>query len=271
MELNLLGIVLLAALCLLAVPYVVRPILLLLRTRFHMPEPVTLFDPRTETLPADVRAYFDQTYRSLVSLGFELAGCVSMPTADKKLHGFAASYLHRTTGDSAAAMFLIASGSAGFRLPFVDFVTRFADPFTITTGNTALSTMFPSVSTKHTTRLPEIRDLALLYRVHRVLVEKLRPGRPPVCRLASEFGGDLVALIRAIREEDLHEQAAIGMLVRTAYGYRLSLRGALRLSWQGIWPMNRFLQTRQRRHNDAILAEYYAAAAYGDSSTTGRK
>jgi hypothetical protein len=247
-----------------ALRYVINPILMFFGSRFDLSFQVIVFDPATKPMPEEVRRYFDQTYRPLVHLGFELVGCAYTTGAIKNVGTFGAYYVNRVTGERAGTLVMtVKAAISGTR--FLQFTADFSDGFLVQTNDSDIFASFAQVSREHTTQFPDVHDISLLYRLHRFLVVKHRPGQQPVCRLDTEFHGDLAAHIRAILEQRMADQVEAGTMRRTTSDFRPSVLGACRFAWQELWPMKAIRLARRRRGAEAILMEYYAAQATGQN------
>lgn len=249
-----------AILLFLGIPYVLAPLIVGMTLRFRLPAEVVRVDPRQTPLPEDVRMYFDQAYHALVAQGFELLDVMYLPTVVPNVKSLLAVYVHRRAGDAAMSVFMMVEGpTTTMRKRHVEFVRRYEDGTLIQTNNSDELGAFPRKPREFTTQFPGLEDLQRLYALHRFMAQKQGGQGPPVLRIDREFGGNACEYVaRVALDETLRDQIQTGYLTGDQV-LRPTMRGALIMSWQELWPAKALRQARRRRAADAVLREFTAA------------
>ncbi|NLY02716.1 MAG: hypothetical protein GXY83_42225 [Rhodopirellula sp.] len=242
-------------LCILLAPHLLAPFLIGCTLRFRTPAEVVPIDPRREPLPDSVRQYFDQAYHALTDAGFELVGVMALPSLLPNVQSLLALYANRAACDMAMSTFIVAEGGR-MQARYVEFVTRFSDGVVVQTNNSNQLGSFKPLPGQHTLQFWDVQDFAYLYQLHRLAVDRFRRSGQPVFRLDSEFGGDAAEFVsRVALEESFEEQIGTGYLVRTANGYRPSVKGAWLMSWQELWPWKAVRRWQTGRRARQFLRE----------------
>jgi hypothetical protein len=246
------------ALCILLIPYVLGPILIFCTLRFRMPPTVIAVDPRVHPLPAEARNYLAEAYRGLTAEGFELVGTMLLPDLVPNVKTLFAMYTNRTNSDMAMSAIIVAQGGAGGELKtsYVEFVRRFDDGVVVQTNNSTELSAFKRMPGEFTTKFWQIRDIRQLYGLHQQLSERFRQRGQPVNRLDAEYGGNALQYVaKAMLEETFRDQVGTGYLAENPGGFRPSLKGALVMAWQELWPVKGIRRWRERRRAERMLAE----------------
>jgi hypothetical protein len=88
------------------------------------------------------------------------------------------------------------------------------------------------------------------------LAERFRQSGRPRLRLDTDFGGDATRYVaEAVLEETFRDQIGTGYLAETAGGFRPTLKGALIMTWQELWPLKNLRRRRERQHAERLLSE----------------
>lgn len=190
-----------------------------------------------EHMPADVRAFFDQTLLELEAIGYRRAVVARDVGAVPGGEQYVGLAYHPLTSDTATIAFTIA-GSAGaqVRQRTVIFDTVFEDSSRIETGNFADAGVFPPNPASTKLHIPRLHDVVLLNEVHTRRRERYQPtGTRP---LLPPPGRELEALL----EEDQQEKERVVAkgyyyLDEAAGRYRPTLKGAYLMTWKLTFPV----------------------------------
>lgn len=153
-----------------AAPVILGPIIVYTSIRFRPSQPFLVMHPDDPRLPPGVRWFFGEVWSQLRPLGFE-------PTAYLIQRGLipnSVTYLgvfdHRANRDGAAAMVVVAESNQGSQCSnFVaEFATESIDNVDVCTNNGGDPTEFTSSAKKRILKIPGMRDLAALYKCHRM-------------------------------------------------------------------------------------------------------
>jgi hypothetical protein len=255
--------ILCVVLCFLLLPYVLGPILIFFATRFRMPVEIVPIDLEQQPLPQGVRSYFDAVHQALTQEGFDLAGAMYLPSVLPNAKSLLAVYANRSTSDGAMSTIIVGGSSfSTIQIKYVEFVRRFSDNTAIQTNNSPQPGSFKPKPGERTTKLRKIDDPRRLYRLHRFLVEKHKPGGRPVLRLDSEFHGNAAEYVaRVVMEESLEDQVKTGYMVRDANGFRPTPKGALIMTWNELWPFKALRRSRADREAARVIEESDRSAA----------
>lgn len=243
---------------LLCIPYALGPILVLVTLRFRIPAKVVVVDPKTHPLPDEIRQYFHKAYLALTRDGFELAETMFLPAVVPNVKTLVALYVNRSTCDMAMSTFLLAAdGIQTMKANYVEFATTFSDGVVVQTNNSRELSSFKPLPKEHTTQFWDIDDINRLYRLHRFLSEKYGRTGLPECRLDTQFGGNPVHYVaRGVLEKSFGDQVGTGYLTRTPRGFGPTIRGAVIMAWQELWPLKPFRRLQRKRRAQQVLDEF---------------
>ncbi len=244
------------------VPYILGPIFVFFVLRFRVPPTIVEVDPRQHPLPSNARAYFSEAYQALTAEGFELVGTMGLPDLMPNAQTLFALYANRATADMAMSAIIVAKGGAGaeMRTNYVEFIRRFDDGVVVQTNNSAELSAFRRMPKEFTSKFWEIRDIRRLYKIHQLLAERLCQRGQPTFRLDSEFHGDAVQFVsKIVLEETFRDQVGTGYLAETAGGFRPTIKGALIMAWQELWPAKALRRSREQKRAAAILRKLKSA------------
>ena len=240
------------------VPYVLGPILIFTIQRFRVPPNIVPLAPVTDPLPMEARQYFSEVFTTLTREGFELEGTMGLLDVVPNVQCILALYVQRRTGDQAMSTLIVANaaGAATLKTRYVEFVTRFDDGTVVQTNNSREMSSFPKLSNEHTAKFWEIQDVRRLYQLHRLLLPRFARSRRPVLLLDRDFGGDAVAYVSKVAlEDDFAKQVSTGYLRRCPQGFAPTIKGAVLMTWQELWPFKAIRRARCLRAANALLAE----------------
>ncbi len=243
---------------LLLIPYALAPFVVLLTLRFRMPATVVVVNPKTHPLPDEVRQYFHKAYLALTRDGFELADTMFLPAVIPNVETLLALYVNRSTSDMAMSTFLLASdGVQTMKANYVEFVTTFSDGVVVQTNNSRELSSFKPLPKEHTTQFWDIDDINRLYRLHGFLAEKHGRTGHPECRLDTQFAGNTMQyMARGVLEKSFTEQVGTGYLTRTPQGFGPTIKGAIIMAWQELWPLKPIRRMQRKRRAEQVLNEF---------------
>jgi len=223
-----------------------------------MPAKVVAVDPKTHPLPDDVRQYFHQAYLALTRDGFELVETMFLPLVVPNVETLLALYVNRSTCDMAMSTFLLANtGVQRMKANYVEFVTTSSDDVVVQTNNSRELGAFKPLPNEHTTQFWDIDDINRLYRLHGFLAEKHGRMGQPECRMDTQFGGNAVQYVaRGVLEKSFADQVGTGYLTRTAEGFAPTIKGAVIMAWQELWPLKPLRRMRRKRQTLEVLGEF---------------
>jgi hypothetical protein len=208
------------------------------------------------TLPATARQYFEDAERTLSSLGFGGARREVTPPSPA-----ARSYLAHLFNPTTRELASVIIGIVPRRLTqtLVGFRTWWEDGRQIVTSNTEQAELWASL---HRPRdvdalaLPGVEDLRRLYAIHRARCAERREQRP--------LGGgwddpvhNPMALLRRTSDELDRRLLESGLFrIESDQFMRLTVKGAILMSWSGMQPFASYLAWQGRRRTAAALQRY---------------
>jgi len=249
------GVLILILLIFLSAPYVIGPARVYCNQRFRIPAEIVHIEPCEQALPDPIRMHFAECYESLAKLGFDLVGVFGLPKLVPNVQSISAFYMNRRTNVVSNTSFVM---SAAAVVRYVEFVTRYKDGTVVQTNNCAEIGAFPTPAHVHTLQFWDIQEVATLHDLHR-FHEARHQKSPPINRLDDEFGGNLERYIAvAAMDEVCARQLETGYLVDCSGGYRPTLKGAVIMTWQLLWPFKAIRKSRRQRNAEQLLGEFRA-------------
>ena len=195
---------------------------------------------------------FSQTISELETLGFTLIGHLSSSTGERTRATF--SLLVNRASKSSALVSSVATVTPGTtRAPvnYLEFITEFDDGSQIDTSNSSSVRVFYEVPQRLAVKVPHLKDVNSLYRVHSYLV-----GQRDRQAILPKPGSEKQHVCASIRES-LAQQAELGyyFLDEKTQRYRHTWRGAIRATWRLLWPAKQIIQRRQDRKGRNIATQ----------------
>ena len=216
--------------------------------------------------PPAVAEVMRQHERDLYVLGFEISERFALPNPMPRIVSMATMLIHRGQGDKAmiVAGWNELEGEWTLGILYLEFSTRFADGRHFLTMNSSELGAFVRPSETVKTQVPQIKDAAKLYRLHRYVMEKhgAPVGKliyPPSEKLVYPPGGARVYFEREWREA-LAYQAQWGRFDYNAATdiFVPSFVGAYLLGWQLLWPMSWIRRKQMMKRARTIIDEFEA-------------
>jgi hypothetical protein len=232
---------------LLALPYVVLPLIAKFHLRFNGDPLLGVLDPAS--VPEHVAAWMFDKSPALQGAGFTLATIFTEADRLPGSYAFHALWTNRQAGDVAILTFVGRDGlprMPGRKRPrYVEFVTAFANGVTVTTGNRADLPLTTDVPTQHEMHVPDVIGPGVLYRLHQARVARLAP--PGARRSVPGRGFELV-WFRNVVSMTTNAQADAGWLRQVGRGetYVPTWKASVRMTWGQI-PPGRWIRAWRRR------------------------
>ena len=259
---------LLGLLGLLLVVYLGAPIVVFFLVRHQLPIRVVRVDDRE--LPQSSKDFFQQVTEQLRRLSFERVDTLC-PALLRKQTVFVAFYRQMRTGDEALASFIVpraASADSGTR--YVEFRSAFTDGQEVLTNNSPVLGSFGPLPSQRTAQLPEVKDLARLYAIHRFQVDRIQPAGPPQRTLEEGHDGNAASYLAEMLETSLARQEPYGLVMRVGTGFRPTLAGAYRMTWQELPPMKQQRRARRSRNATELLSSFESVGNGGEAGVAER-
>lgn len=206
-----------------------------------------------QAVGVDSQTFLSMVYQ-LEVLGFSLVGHLSSaPSNVPTTHTILTLFVNRQTQITAVIMQAasVLPQTAHIRLICLEFLSEFKDGSEVSTLNSSMVQVFYDVPHKRVFRIPHMKDVAGLYRIHSYLVKQT--SSPAVL---PEPGRELDHLRESIKES-LAQQAQLGyyFLDKSGQHYRHTWRGAFRTTWRVLWPLKQIIERRQEQEGRRIAAE----------------
>ena len=230
------------ALLILAASVAVGPILLHRDFRFRTridAVPVPLGD-----LPVHARGYMLPRVVELASLGFELVGYFDVTGTSVGTASYLALAVNCKTNEWANVSY-VTTVPAGVERGFIEFIAASSGGRVETNTNGAPTPLFPAAHPIF--RFPQVEEAATLYRLHRRFVEEKLGDAVLQLPARGEETGELTRRLQSYAQH----QERRGNMRRDADGEyaRLTWKGAIVISWRGLWPVA--LRRRLRMYREA--------------------
>lgn len=255
-------------LAMILLPYLLGPLLTYVGQRYTVPTEIVPIDPATYPFAASVRVQFADGFEKLTQDGFDLAGIISLPRLLPNLQALCAVYVNRRTCEMANTTYIVGQAlPENLLLQYTEFVTRYKDGMILQTNNSAEIGAFPTPPEVHTLQFWNISDVLQLHALHQFHMKQREAHQqrhnPPINRLDDEFGGNLERYFaKGAIDEVFAGQLDTGYLTRTPTGYRPTIKGALIMTWQNLWPFANIRKNRRAAAAQALLQEMRRAGTY---------
>ena len=229
----------LVILVLILLPYIGGPLLILSTFKFRFPTRIVFFDPDTIALPRDVAEFVEPAREKLIALGFRPEAYFCLPDVIANVKSISVLLVNTGTNEGAMVSCIYAETvgiSTLIKTKYVEFITRFRDGVCVQTSNSPELGAFRHEPNDHTIQFWDLHDVAELYRRHQRISERLSAA-PRKLRIVDEFRNDVEQYLQtAVLQEPLEYQVQVGLFRQVPDGYRPTLKGALVLTWQELWP-----------------------------------
>lgn len=241
--------------------YLIVPVLIVHRLQFFSWDLNAVPMERRRKLPSPVKDYLDTSRAILEELGFTPLGPLVLPKTTPNAAAIIEMFVNRSRGDSAmvSCVYGLTDGAITESVRYVEFIRRFRDGEVkmVQTNNNGRPGAFPDNAKELTFRFPTIKKIEQLYALHREIVDRDATGARPCLRIDEEFGGDQVRYLETIFREAFQRQTDRGWLYFDDAGQRwwLTIRGAIRLTWQELFPFKQLRTMRLHARGRRQLAQ----------------
>ncbi|HEX5831715.1 MAG TPA: hypothetical protein VFY16_12090 [Gemmatimonadaceae bacterium] len=239
-----------AVLVVVTMAYWLGPVLVYVTQRTPAEPRLELLAPNDPSIPVVLRDRLEARARELATEGFASIGLLNGGATYPGLVGYVQHFRHATERDLAHVL-VIGRRAEPVTLvgEVVGFSRRRADGSYVRTTNLAQTPTYPPMHQHDTVRLPGLRDLSRLYRVHRHRAGGLRGEAPETL--------DAVAFQTAIEQEVLQYQQHLGYWRRVDDPeepvLRPTLKGALLMTWRLLPPWRQIEERTTARRARALL------------------
>ncbi|MBE7465849.1 MAG: hypothetical protein HS116_20435 [Planctomycetes bacterium] len=246
-----------AVLGLIALPFVLGPVLIKFTQRMPAQPEFAALDSERE-LPPEVYALFKDAVTGLQALGFETHGFLSPVNPMAGQTQYLALFSNPQNRDlaMAAGIFQVPITSDSLRTLYVEFMTRFEGSESLCTNNSKEIFPFPKVEGKRVEQFVSAQNPSELYGLHRALLQER--AFPPV-RALPEPGG-YARLVSESMIEGYDMQIGTGYLAKTDDGshYIPTWKGACLMTWRLCWPLSAWIRGRRDSRAEALRAKLAA-------------
>jgi len=184
-----------------------------------------------EELPQEVSAYIQSRIPQMQNLGFEFLGCYDCAVLASNTQSFIAHFCNRTTNDFANVS---VATSPQRTTGYFEFSTRFGNGMAVETNTNSVLPLTPDNPEVHVFRFPEIQEPCELYQVHMNLCEKYAHGQ---WAQGEPKGQEIQRLVRVLENYGpRHAKMGYMYLAPSGETYLLTWKGAILMTWRGLWP-----------------------------------
>jgi hypothetical protein len=184
-----------------------------------------------ERLPEKVSAEFRRRISEFDELGFALLGCFDCGALANDTHSYIAYCCNHATHEFATVSALITPLGAA---SYFEFSSRFSNGCSIATNDNGILPLLPANPEIRVFRFAFVQEPRALLQIHRQITAKYAPGR---CALG-EPRDEIQRYVRML--ESVGPRLAQGgyMKLREAGDcFGLTWKGAIRMTWLGLWPV----------------------------------
>jgi hypothetical protein len=194
-----------------------------------------------DELPENVATLFRSCIPELANIGFESLGCYDCGSLTSETRSYIAYFCNRATNDFASVCVMVTPKN---RASYLEFSTSFTNGMTVETNTNSTLPLTPANPAHRVFRFPEVQAPHGLYHIHCQLMEKYAPG---LSGQAEPEGKELERYVR-VTENYGPRHARIGymQLAEDGQSYRLTWKGAILMTWHGLWPTSIFRRLLQR-------------------------
>lgn len=260
-------VVLVIAVGIFLIPWLVAPLIVYRRFWFAVnPEIQTL---AANALPEGVEQFFSEASRRFEKIGFtESLGDfkVSNFISDHQ-EQFIRAVVNSDTHESGGAVYIRQPVPHGKDIisKAYGFSSELGDHREVTTANSTHPSLPIHSEEYREIILPDIWDMALLYRIHRLSTRQAFGNQ----ELWLPEHDDVVEALRYtfLKPARALEQLGLVRLDKEAQRYVTTIKGAYLLTWQELWPFKWLRSRRLKKLQDALI-QAVEHAEVADSSST---
>lgn len=209
--------------------------------------------------PAAERVYLEEAERTLSSLGFSGARREFVsPTPTTR--GFLVHLFNPATQDLATI--IVAIAQRRWTQTLLGFRTWWVDGRQTVTSNNEQAELYASLHWPRNVdalALPGVEDIARLYSVHRARCAERKGQRPLGAGWEDPVSNPMALLRRSFDETDRRlVESGLFQIVDNEF-LRLTVKGAILISWSRLQPFEAYLGWRGRRRTADALKRYRAS------------
>jgi hypothetical protein len=263
---SVLFIIVLAAIGLvIAASFIGGPVLIRFSTRMKA-------RPRLDELEASelspaVAEFLYATANTLRQDGFVPEAYFAMPDGAKEINTYLIMLTNRSAGDMAMVTAMLSQMPNNLDQAvnlYVEFSTEYENGTTVDTSNTHQPSVFIRPRWKHKKEIPQIKDVHLLYEIHRYLLSHYESDFSDRRKIVYPEGKVATSLLDGI-EQDFERQKQYGLVFRSvedgeAY-YRPTWFGAFWMTWPLLFPVINLRRLARAWRNEALLKSFYKATS----------
>jgi hypothetical protein len=211
-----------------------------------------------DVLPKEVAWYIVPQVPQMQTLGFDLLDCYDFGRLTSNTRRYVAYFVNRSTNDFAN---VTVATSPQKIAAYFEFSTRFASGLTLETNTNRVLPLTPDDPGTRVFRFPDIEEPQALYRLHLRLIQKHAAGQ---WAQGEPKGQELERLVNVV-ENYGPRHATIGYMVlaKNGHTYRLTWKGALLMTWRGLWPTSLVRKVWQRKTMQSELQALPVRAVTG--------
>ena len=204
----------------------------------------TITPEQFAVLPDSTRTFFQNSSDALAALGFASMACGRQVQQMTNVTVYVMLFRKDPENDWAMLLYLLAeSQGARQEVSYAEFSTSYVDESAVDTTNSPQLPAFDPGPRKRQFWLPQVKDLARLYQIHReVLRRHSSPSSPREIR-----DTQALSVLAEEMQRDFREQEARGWyyLDPAAIEYRMTFTGAYLMTWRLLWPVGTIRKLRR--------------------------
>jgi hypothetical protein len=225
--------------------YLLSPLVVRSTFRFFSRCPFTSMP--LERLPERISTEFRRRISQFAHLGFELLGCFDCGALANDTHSYMAYCCNHATNEFATVSAMITpNGPASY----VEFSSRFSNGRSIATNTNGILPLLPANPEIRVFRFASVQKPRVLLQIHRQLAAKYAPG---LCALGEPRDAEIQRYARMLESVGPRLAQDGYMKLREAGDcFGLTWKGAIRMTWLGLWPVT---LVRKVAHRQAMQSE----------------
>jgi len=211
-----------------------------------------------ERLPERISTEFRRRISQFAHLGFELLGCFDCGALANDTHSYMAYCCNHRTNEFATVLAMITPNGLA---SYVEFSSRFSNGGSIATNTNGILPLLPGNPAIRVFRFAAVQEPRALLQLHRQLTAKYAPG---LSALGESRDAEIQRYARMLESIGPRLAQDGYMKLREAGDcFRLTWKGAIRMTWLGLWPITlvRMVAHRQAMHSELNLLRTHTVAA----------
>lgn len=240
--------------------YLAAPVLVYFLLRIPMEPELLPFDPDDPRLPDEIANHFAKVTRELTPIGFEVVAGFALPRHVPMAKGVVLLLAHRRHKDMAivTAIYTQAPGDiTRLQAAYTEIMRRHRDETVQQTNNSSTMNSFKYPRSIRTDQFPQVTDAGELYQLHLAVVDRYGTGSMSAFPLDEEYRGDVRGYFAGDLIDEMESQIESGYVWRSDNEgvYRATLKGAIAMGWNELWPISAMRRARRDRQARRLLAE----------------